>query len=214
MYAAVMGNDCMKRPSRSTLVILIVAVLSVSAICGFIYSKNGNSLDLSDTHVRIVITGSMDGEPRNQYDIPSVPVGSLIFISEVPDDEAGRNAFYSSLKIGDVVTFDYTHPVSGDWMVVTHRIVDIVSVDGHYTFTMQGDTPADDPTNNSVQIVTSDSGDMIGKVTGVSPLLGQIMTFISTFEGKTILILIPCSILIAFEVRNIYRNLRKKEETG
>ena len=110
--------------------------------------------------------------------------------------------------MGDVLTFDYRHPVSQEEMVVTHRIVDISVSGGTYTFTLQGDTITDDPTNGSVQVVTSDSGDVIGKVVGVSHWLGVLTVFVSHWYGKLVLILIPCAILIASEVWNIVRTLR------
>ena len=201
----------MLRLSRSTIATIVAAVVVVCALCGYLYVKNGDSLDFSDTQTRIVISGSMDGGPRDQYEIPTIPVGSMVFISETPTDETSRNSFYASLEVGDVVTFNYIHPASHERMVVTHRIIDILSVDNHYTYTVKGDSIAADPTNGSVQVVTSDSGDIIGKVTGVAPWLGQLVVFLSTWEGKVSLVLIPCIILIAYEVVNIVRNLRKPE---
>ena len=201
----------MLRLSRSTIATIVAAVVVVCALCGYLYVKNGDSLDFSDTQTRIVISGSMDGEPRDQYEIPTIPVGSMVFISETPTNETSRNSFYASLEVGDVVTFNYIHPASHERMVVTHRIIDILSVDDHYTYTLKGDSIADDPTNGSVQVVTSDSGDIIGKVTGVAPWLGQLVVFLSTWEGKVSLVLIPCAILIAYEVVNIIRNIRKPE---
>ncbi|MBQ8373233.1 MAG: hypothetical protein IJX35_02845, partial [Candidatus Methanomethylophilaceae archaeon] len=120
---------------------------------------------------------------------------------------------YSSLKVGDVITFDYNHPVSKEDMVVTHRIVSISESNGVYTYTCKGDSIADDPTNGSVQIVTSSSGDIIGKVVGVSHTLGQFVVFLSTGLGKLCLIIVPCIILIVSEVRNIIRVLRNGDDS-
>lgn len=191
---------------------LVIAVVLVSALLGYIYDRNGGSFDFSDTQVRIVISGSMDGEPREQYDIETIPVKSMVFISEVPTTEPARSHFYQSLEVGDVLTFDYTHPVSHEHMVVTHRIVDIQSSGAGYTFTLAGDSIRDDPTNSSTQTVTSWSGDVIGEVTGVAPWLGALTVFISTTTGKVVLVLIPCIILIASETRNIVRILRGKDD--
>ena len=93
-------------------------------------------------------------------------------------------------------------------MVVTHRITDIRESSGVYTYTLKGDSVADDPTNGSSQIVTSDSGDIIGKVVGVSHWLGVLVIFMSTWTGKICLIAIPCVLLIVFELRNILNVLR------
>ncbi len=129
----------------------------------------------------------------------------MVLIHRVPSDSA---SFYASLKVGDVLTFDYTHPVSKEHMVVTHRIVSISESAGAYTYTLKGDSIADDPTNGSVQTVTSDSGAVIGKVVGVSHALGVLAVFMSTWTGKLCLVLIPCILLIISEVRNIVRILR------
>ncbi|MFT0898404.1 hypothetical protein [Candidatus Methanoprimaticola sp. MG2] len=198
--------------SRRTLVVLAVAVVSVSAFVGYLWDRNGGSLDFSDTDVMIVISGSMDGEPRTQYEISTIPLGSMVFVRDVPSDPAGKEGFYSSLRVGDVLTFDYEHPVSHETMVVTHRIIDISESGGTYTYTLKGDSIADDPTNGSVQVVTSQSGDVIGKVVGVSHWMGELVVFLSTWTGKACLILIPCAILIVSEVRSILRNARELRE--
>ena len=59
-----------------------------------------------------------------------------------------------------------------------------------------------------MQVVTSSSGDVIGKVVGVSHWLGVLTVFVSHWYGKVVLILIPCLILIVSEARNIVRTLR------
>lgn len=196
---------------RAVVASLVVAVAVVSSVL-YIWDCNENSLDFSDTDVMIVISGSMDGEPREQYEIETIPVESMIFIKDVPSDPAEADSFYASLRVGDVLTFDYRHPVSGEQMVVTHRIVGISEGNGIYTYTLQGDTIADDPTNGSVQVVTSSSGDVIGKVVGVSHWLGVLTVFVSHWYGKVVLILIPCLILIVSEVRNIIRVVRNEND--
>lgn len=195
--------------SRRSVISLVIVAVAVSAAAGYLWDCNGRSLDFSDTDVKIVVSGSMDGEPRTQYDIETIPVKSMVFIHRVPDDP---RSFYSSLKVGDVLTFDYVHPVSKESMVVTHRIVSISEDLGVYTYTLKGDSIADDPTNGSVQVVTSSSGDIIGKVVGVSHVLGVLVLFLSTMTGKLCLIVVPCLILIVSEVLNIIRVLRNGDE--
>lgn len=194
-------------PSKSTMI--AAAAVAVVALCGvgYAYHINGGSLDFSNTDAKIVVSGSMDGEPRD-YPISTIPTGSLVVIHKV------NGQFYSSLKVGDVLTFDYVHPVSGESMVVTHRIISIAETNGVYTYTLKGDSIADDPTNGSVQTVTSDSGDVIGKVVGVSHWLGVLAVFLSTWTGRFCLILIPCVILIVSELRNIVRILRDRDGDG
>lgn len=200
----------MKYRSVRILATIVVAVIIACSVIGYLWDRNGNSLDFSDTETLIVISGSMDGEPREQYDIETIPVESLIFVRHVPGDPVAAERFYSSLEAGDVLTFDYIHPVSGEHMLVTHRIISISGGEGNYIYTLQGDTMADDPTNGSVQVVTSSSGDVVGKVVGVSPWLGSAVVLLSHWYGKLLLIVIPCAIIIASELRNIIRTVRSE----
>ena len=193
------------RPSNVKIVAIAAVIVVILCGLGYVIHINGDSLDLSHTDVKIVVSGSMDGEPRD-YPIKTIPTGSMVVIHKVDGDD-----FYSSLKVGDVLTFDYTHPVSKENMVVTHRIIKIEENNEVYTYTLKGDSIADDPTNGSVQIVTSDSGDVIGKVVGVSHWLGELVVFLSTWTGKFCLIVIPCILLIIYEVTNIVRALRMKD---
>ena len=193
---------------------LVIAVVLVSVLLGYVYDRNGGSFDFSDTQVRIVISGSMDGEPRTEYDIESIPVGSMVFIKEVPTEPHDKG-FYSSLEVGDVVTFHYTHPVSKENMVVTHRIVKVVDTPTDRIFTMAGDSIRDDPTNASEQVITASSGDMIGEVVGVSPVLGDISTYISSAEGKSVLIGLFAAILAVIWVGPmIFKFILSKNQGG
>ena len=193
------------RPSNATIVAIAIVVVIVLCGLGYVIHINGDSLDFSHTEAKIVVSGSMDGEPRD-YPIKTIPTGSMVVIHKVDGTD-----FYSTLKVGDVLTFDYIHPVSKENMVVTHRIIKIEENNEVYTYTLKGDSIADDPTNGSVQVVTSDSGDVIGKVVGVSHWLGELVIFLSTWTGKFCLIVIPCILLIIYEVTNIIRALRMKD---
>ena len=194
--------------NRRSVSVAVIAAIAVSAFAGYIWHCNGGSFDFSDTDVMIVVSGSMDGEPRSEYPIESIPVECMVFVREVPSSPGDAASFYGSLRVGDVLTFHYTHPVSHEDMIVTHRIIGISESGGTYTYMLQGDSIADDPTNGSVQTVTSESGDVIGKVVGVSHWMGVLTVFLSNWYGKATLILIPCTVLIASEVRNIVRILR------
>ena len=143
--------DWLKENKKTVIVAAIVVIVVVAAV-GYVFNLNGNSLNFSDTELRIVVSGSMDGEPREKYEIETIPTGSAVFISEVPTSESARNEFYSDLRVGDVLTFNYMNPVSHENMVVTHRIIDIKESGGVYTYTLAGDSIRDDPTNSSTQV--------------------------------------------------------------
>lgn len=199
------------RISKKKIVAVAVVVIAVAAFTGYLYSLNGDSLDFGDTETRIVISSSMDGEPRDEYEIPTIPVGSMVFIHKVPSGPDAYD-FYMSLEIGDVVTFDYVNPLTYESMVVTHRIVDIDHTSyGDIRFTMAGDSIRDDPTNSSIQVVEASSGDMIGKVVGVSPELGSLMIYLSSAQGKAVLIGLFAAIIVLIWVGPlIYRYVKGK----
>lgn len=184
---------------RSSKMAAIVLIVVACCAAGYGLHLNGWSLDPTGTDAMVVVSGSMDGEPRD-YDIATIPAGSLVVIRTVPPDPG---AFYDSLEVGDVLTFRYVHPASGERMNVTHRIVGIEESSGVYTYTLRGDSVADDPTNGSAQVVTSDSGDVIGKVVGVSHWLGATVVLMSTWAGRLCLVVAPCIVLTVSELRGL-----------
>lgn len=203
--------------TRSGKIWIVVTIAIIGLIAGYAYHLNGNSMDFSDTEVKVVISGSMDGEPRDQYPIKTVPIKSMVVIHDVPSNESEKNKFYASLNVGDILTFYYNNPVSGERMVVTHRIVDInqtsdVSGNTVYTFTMKGDSVDDDPTNTATQVITSDSGDVIGEVVGVSQVLGNIIIFLSSWLGKFVLVVGVCTLIIITQLHSLYKTLKNKDD--
>ena len=65
---------------------------------------------------------------------PTIPTGSVALVQEVPANE---------IEVGDVVTVDRPGKLP-----VTHRVTEIVSIDGESaTFTMQGDANDEPDTN-------------------------------------------------------------------
>ena len=203
--------------SRSQKFWIVATVAVIGLIAGYAYHLNGDSFDFGDTEVKVVISSSMDGEPREEYPIKTVPVKSLVVIHDVPSGESERESFYSSLNIGDILTFYYNNPVSGERMVVTHRIIDIqtttdASGNAHYTFTLKGDSIDDDPTNTSTQTVTSNSGDVIGKVVGVSLVLGEIVVFLSSWLGKFVVIVGLCAVIIVSQLHSLYHTLKSGKQ--
>lgn len=198
--------------SKKKIVGIVAVVIVAVAILGYFYDLNGKSMNFMDSEVRVVVSGSMDGEPREQYEIETIPVGSLVVIQKVPSGLEESYRFYSSLEVGDVVTFHFKHPMNHEDMVVTHRIVDIQNMGGDIKFTMAGDSIRDDPTNTSEQVVYASSGDMIGKVVGVSPLLGSFVIFLSSAEGKAMLIGVFAAVIALIWIAPIiYRHFTNKE---
>ena len=78
----------------SVAAVLVVALAAVGALMVF-----NKSPDLLDSDFKVIVTGSMDGEPHPEYDIETIPVNSLIAAHKLHGDEV------KDVKVGDVIGF-------------------------------------------------------------------------------------------------------------
>lgn len=168
--------------------------------------------------LRFVRSDSMDKcdlTDVSGYKIKSIPVKSCIFVQVAPEDEEQKREWYGRLQVGDVLTFRYVYTKQE---TITHRIVSIEEkADGGYIITLEGDNKNADSEQLRQTIDTSltDSPNyVIGKVTGQSYILGLIVYAFRTPVGVICLIIIPCLIIIGFEIARLVRVLSadKKEK--
>lgn len=167
---------------------MALAALTALALCAF-GCLTGWDFDPSDSDVVVVVTGSMDGEPAEGCDVPTIPVGSLVIVEHLP---RGRVA---SVEVGDVLAYDW----GGD--LVVHRVV---AVDpSSETLTLKGDA------NASTETVTF--GDVVGIVKLVYPGLGSALLLI---KSPPALVCIAAAVLAIalLAVRDICRIIRDEEE--
>ncbi len=167
---------------------------------------------IGDSQYLVVISGSMDGERQEEYPIKTIPVKSLIKVDLIKDGE--EKEFYSSLKKGDVLTFNYA---SLNNVTITHRIIEdplLLSDGTTYQIKLKGDAVE----GNEIQTLYSDgrTGEVIGKVSFVSLPLGQMYFFMSSKMGTLVLVILPCSAVCIYEIAKIVyilsENKRKKKE--
>lgn len=181
-------------------VILVILIL----FAGVSIASRVNNGKIGSHQFLVVISASMDGEEQEEYDIKTIPVKSLIGVKLNTYD----NEFYSSLKKGDVLTFNY---VSLNNETITHRIVEDPEIldDGIYKFTLKGDAVS----GNEYQYLYSDgrSGEIIGKVTFVSYPLGVLYFFISSKIGTVVLVIIPSTLICLYEIYRIVFLLGKEK---
>lgn len=173
-----------RNTAKIVALILIIITLAGASLYS-IYSLNDDSLDLNNREVRLVITSSMDGEKQDDYNIPTIPLNSLIMIKILDEDERRE------VEIGDILTFK-----RADGRVIVHRLVDI-ETDGDYVrYITKGDK------NNNVDpdILTPD--DIEGIVVGVSPVLGKIVSLAKQWFVWSV-ILIALAVVIIYSVREI-----------
>lgn len=187
-------------------IIFVFACLSITT--RVTNGKIGNSQFL------VVISSSMDGESQDDYSIKTIPVKSLIKIDLV--EQGKENQFYSSLKKGDVLTFNYL-PLNN--ATITHRIIEEPTLleDGTYKYVLKGDAVNGE---GNTQTLYSDgrSGEIIGKVTYTSLFLGKIYFFSSSKLGTILLVVLPSTAICLFEIGKIIyivsENKRIKQEAA
>ncbi len=154
----------MDKKIKTTITAVIVVAIVVFSVYT-VYDLNGKSLDLSDRQVRIIVTGSMDGEPQD-YDIPTIPVNSLVMIENLSYDEVAND-----LKIGDVIAFN-----SGG-ILITHRII---AIDYDLkTITTKGDA------NLGTETVAFTN--VVGIIVGVNHWLGFVVHIFQDFTLTVVL---------------------------
>ena len=182
------------------------------------------AVELLGYEVRIVLSGSMeknDGVDVSDYKIKDIKTGSMVLVRCVPQSEAKAEEFYSNLKVGDVLTFRYDvtdkqfAEKNAPQMTITHRITDIQCKDtGGYIITLRGDNSTKGLAD--VQIIdTSNEASpnyVVGQVVGKSFVLGRIIYSLKRPLGIALLIIVPCAILVVWNVVKIVNVLRVKKE--
>jgi signal peptidase len=119
---------------------------------------------------------------------PAIPVGGIVVIKPVDPE---------TLKIGDIICFTLTEPTS-----ITHRIINI---------TDQGFITKGDANEDTDQWIVKKEN-VIGKVIFTVPFIGYLGYFVRTPIGFILLILIPASLIIIMEIRNIVKELKKQKQ--
>jgi signal peptidase len=119
---------------------------------------------------------------------PAIPVGGIVVIKPVDPE---------TLKIGDIICFQLSEPTS-----ITHRIINITD-EGFIT---KGDAN-EDPDQWTVK-----KENVIGKAILTVPFIGYIGYFVRTPIGFILLILLPASVIIIMEIRNIVKELKKQKQ--
>ncbi len=180
-----MGFELTKK--RIIAIVAVVAVVAAALV--IVYDFNGKSLDLTDREVRIIPTNSMDGEPRTEYEIQTIPQWSLVMIHLLKTEEQKE-----SVKVGDVITF----MSSSSGLLTVHRIVDITDAG---VITTQGDN------KSSADYPTITYSEVLGVVVGVSPWMGQIVHFIQSSSMLLALIIVVLAVMVwvGIDIVNIMR---------
>lgn len=137
-----------------------------------------------------IVSGSME---------PNIKVYDVVLDFRVDKPE--------QIKVGDVITFKSTSNISRG-LIVTHRVVDIKQVNGKYEYVTKGDF---NPTSDSD---TAKFDNIIGKVVMRFPQLGRIQFFLITKLGWFLVVLLPASCVIIYDIIKLIKLMTMKNTSN
>ena len=179
----------------SNVFVCILAVICTAMIIITVISPKGadGASQIFGYELRIVESNSM--EACEQTDITGFEIGSLkkytmIAITLVPDREDEAYDWYSSVKVGDVLTVRYTYNTQ---VTITHRVTAITpKEDGTgFIIELQGDNINSDATQLTQVIDTSETesrnyviGKVIWKSYGIGYVVSGLQRVAKAFVGE------------------------------
>ena len=167
------------------LVILIVAK-----------KDSDNAVNIFNHQLRIVVSDSMAKNAQtdvSQYKIKDLKIKTMILIE-------------------NVLTFKYVYIRQE---TITHRISNIVEKGDGYIITLEGDNKADNAQNIKQVIDTTDTNSpnyIIGKVVYQNYLIGLMLYTIKQPIGITLIIIVPCAIIIILQIIKIINALNSQKK--
>lgn len=220
------------------VIVLLLALFTMIVTVNAKKSKDGTATILG-YQLRFVQSGSMQKctyTDVSKYKVKSIKVKSCVFIKTAPTSEKEINEWYKTLKVGDVLTFQYNRESAankdnydGDSKIITHRVIKIEKKetgDG-YIITLKGDYKSSKGNEPAEQVIdtevdtpaTTTTTYIIGKVTGQSYLLGLCVYVLKKPVGIVCVVIVPCLLMIViqiFRIANVLgadkKNKRKEEQ--
>lgn len=223
------GVTIAKKVANIVLDVVVVAVLLLAlfTIVVTVNAKKSQDKDASSIfgyQLRFVQSGSMEKcayTDVSKYKVKSIKVKSCVFIKTAPTDVEKIKEWYKTLKVGDVLTFQY----KGE--IITHRIVKIEEKEtgNGYIITLKGDYKSSKDNEPAEQVIDTEVDTpatvnyIIGKVTGQSYLLGLCVYVLKKPVGIVCVVIVPCLLMIViqiFRIANVLgedkKNKRKEEQ--
>ena len=135
----------------------------------------------------VVLSGSM---------LPEIAIKDIVVTKKVPQEE---------LEVGDIITFISPDTRYGG-ISITHRIIEKFYDEslGTYTYRTQGDN------NNVADSALVPNTNILGKVILKIPKLGYLQDLLSSKGGLIIVVLIPCLVILSYDIMKIFKNIGKK----
>lgn len=224
------GVTIAKKVANIVLDVVVVAVLLLALFTMIVTVNAKKGKDGTATifgyQLRFVQSGSMEKcayTDVSKYKVKSIKVKSCVFIKTAPTDVEKIKEWYKTLKVGDVLTFQY----KGE--IITHRIVKIEEKEtgNGYIITLKGDYKSSKDNEPAEQVIDTEVDTpatvnyIIGKVTGQSYLLGLCVYVLKKPVGIVCVVIVPCLLMIVIQIFRIVnvlgedkKNKRKEEQAN
>ena len=172
--------------TAGTVVLILVVVAAVLLLILGAYARGGKAF-VGGYRPLIVLSGSMT---------PKMPVGGVVITKTVDP---------TAIKVGDIITFmgGVSNSADENSPFVTHRVVQILPSAGGLSFITKGDA------NNTADPEPVAASQVVGRVVLIVPWLGYLSNFVHGFWGWLLMIILPAAIIIAWEVRDLLRGIKK-----
>jgi len=126
---------------------------------------------------------------------PAIPTGSVVFVRDVPAER---------VEEGNVITF-----ADDGGNLITHRVARKFTADDSLRFRTKGDA------NENLDAEPVYRDDLAGVVIFSVPYIGYLVSFAGTRAGWISFVVVPCVLLIASELWELYGALEPvKEKTN
>lgn len=177
-----------KRILNGILLGVQIALVLFAIILTLIMILNPKQDEVSGVGIKLlpVLTDSMDGEREiDGVKYSGFPAGALV-IAKSPD--------YDDLKVGDIVTFQMR--ADDNTMVLnTHRIIEIVDVEGVKKYRTQGDNP-EATVDSTLKLPGDIKAVYITHING----LGKALNWIRDGYNFIYVIIIPLGLLLIYNI--------------
>ena len=183
----------------STILIALFLLLAILCLVVAVpYKLKGEDAEIFGKQVRIVLSGSME---------PTIRKDALVCVDAAPESGEERDEFMQGLQEGDIITFYDWSETSRSEVVVTHRIQSIEQSETGLIFICHGDAVTD---INETQAVHEE--DVIGLVEWSNYPLGKIISFLRTTTGIVLIMIIPASLILIYEIFFILQTIKERKE--
>ncbi len=219
-----MTKKKLKRIASILLNAFFFSFLAISTLAAILLLSAGKdpygAAEVLGYRLFVVTSDSMqrcEATPTDGFAVGPIPKRSMVIVESVPTGDEAAEAWYGSLKVGDVLTFRYVYDTQ---VTITHRLVSIErNRDGGYLLQLAGDNKAAEADTLYQTIDTSKKTGgnyVIGRVRGQCYPLGILISILQTKAGIVFVVMIPCAIIILLEVIKLagLRAAVKQERTN